>query len=307
MLALVSLSVAQMFALATERNLTAKQQVSTTAMATQKMEQLRGLTFSYDASGLGLPVTDTTTNLALCTADATGQGLNPSPSDALEENRAGFVDYLDARGNCVGTGTTPPAGSVFTRRWSIRPLPTNPNNTHHPGRARHAVRERGAARAHREPAHTSGPGCAAADSTNEESAMTSTMTSSSRGYTLVELLVSMGIMVVVTGAIFQLINPSQATAQIQPEVQDMQQRMRVATDTMFKDVVMAGAGPYQGPVTGSLNNFFAPIIPRRIGFLNPDPYQSARTDAITLTYIPNSFSQTTISQAMPISPRRSSR
>jgi len=129
MLALVSLSVAQMFALATERNLTAKQQVSTTAMATQKMEQLRGLTFSYDASGLGLPVTDTTTNLALCTADGTGQGLNPSPSDALEENRAGFVDYLDARGNCVGTGTTPPAGSVFTRRWSIRPLPTNPNNT----------------------------------------------------------------------------------------------------------------------------------------------------------------------------------
>ena len=129
MLALVSLSVAQMFALATERNLTAKQQVSTTAMATQKMEQLRGLTFSYDASGLGLPVTDTTTNLALCTADATGQGLNPSPSDALEENRDGFVDYLDARGNCVGTGTTPPAGSVFTRRWSIRPLPTNPNNT----------------------------------------------------------------------------------------------------------------------------------------------------------------------------------
>jgi prepilin-type N-terminal cleavage/methylation domain-containing protein len=131
--------------------------------------------------------------------------------------------------------------------------------------------------------------------------MTRTMPSGSRGYTLVELLVSMGIMVVVTGAIFQLINPSQATAQIQPEVQDMQQRMRVATDTIFKDVVMAGAGPYQGPVTGSLNNFFAPIIPRRIGFLNPDPYQSARTDAVSLTYVPNSYSQTTISQSMPIS------
>jgi hypothetical protein len=129
MLAVVSLSVAQMFALATEKNLTAKQQVSTTTMATQKMEQLRGLTFAYDASGLGLPVTDTTTNLTLCTPDATGQGLNPSPSDSLEENRAGFVDYLDGRGSCIGTGTTPPAGAVFTRRWSIKPLPTNPNNT----------------------------------------------------------------------------------------------------------------------------------------------------------------------------------
>jgi type II secretory pathway pseudopilin PulG len=129
MLMIVSLSVAQMFALATEKNLTAKQQVSTTTMATQKMEQLRGLTFAYDASGLGLPVTDTTTNLTHCTPDATGQGLNPAPSDALQENRDGFVDYLDARGNCIGTGTTPPAGAVFTRRWSIQPLPTNPNNT----------------------------------------------------------------------------------------------------------------------------------------------------------------------------------
>ena len=128
-LATVSLGVAQMFALSTEKNLTAKQQVSTTTMATQKMEQLRGLTFSYDTSGLGLPVTDTTTNLALCTADATGGGLNPSPTDSLEENRDKFVDYLDARGTCVGTGTTPPAGAVFTRRWSIQPLPTNPNNT----------------------------------------------------------------------------------------------------------------------------------------------------------------------------------
>jgi prepilin-type N-terminal cleavage/methylation domain-containing protein len=119
------------------------------------------------------------------------------------------------------------------------------------------------------------------------------------GYSLIEMLVAMAIMTVVTGTIFQLVNPSQATSQIQPEVQDMQQRMRVGTDTIFKDVVMAGAGPYQGPVTGSLNNFFAPIIPRRTGYLNPDPYQSARTDAITLTYIPNSYSQTTISQAMP--------
>ncbi len=129
MLAVVALSVAQMFALATERNLNAKQQVSTTTMATQKMEQLRGLTFAYDSSGLGLPVTDTTTNLTLCTPDASGAGLNPSPSDSLEENRTGFVDYVDARGNCVGTGTTPPAGAIYTRRWAIVPLPTNPNNT----------------------------------------------------------------------------------------------------------------------------------------------------------------------------------
>ncbi|NUR55673.1 MAG: hypothetical protein HOQ29_14605 [Acidobacteria bacterium] len=130
MLAVVSLGVAQMFALSTERNLAAKHQVSTTTMATQKLEQLRGLTFSYDASGLGLPVTDTTTNLTLCTPDTTGRGLNPSPSGVLETNTSGFVDFLDARGNCVAATTTnAPAGAVYTRRWAIQPLPTNPNNT----------------------------------------------------------------------------------------------------------------------------------------------------------------------------------
>lgn len=130
-LTVVSLGVAQMFALSTEKNLAAKHQVSTTTMATQKMEQLRGLTFSYDATGLGLPVTDTSTNLALCTPDTTGRGLNPSPSGVLDTNTSGFVDFLDARGACVdaGGGTTAPSGAVYVRRWAIQPLPTNPNNT----------------------------------------------------------------------------------------------------------------------------------------------------------------------------------
>jgi prepilin-type N-terminal cleavage/methylation domain-containing protein len=89
--------------------------------------------------------------------------------------------------------------------------------------------------------------------------------SSQAGYTLVELLVSTAIMVTVTGAIFSLMNPAQGNAQTQPQVADMQQRMRVGNDTLFKELVMSGAGPYQGPVTGALVNFFAPILPRRIG------------------------------------------
>jgi len=119
------------------------------------------------------------------------------------------------------------------------------------------------------------------------------------GYSLVELLISTAIMITVTGAIFSLMNPAQGNAQTQPEVSDMQQRMRVGNETVFKELVMAGAGPYQGAVTGSLVNFFAPILPRRIGFLNPDAATVFRDDTITLTYIPNSYSQTTISQAMP--------
>ena len=122
---------------------------------------------------------------------------------------------------------------------------------------------------------------------------------SESGYSLIELLVSSAIMLTVTGAIFSLMNPSQGTADTQPEVADLQQRMRIGTDTLFKDLVIAGAGTYQGQVTGSLINYFAPILPRRTGRNNPDPPTVFRPDAITLTHIPNTYSQTTISQSMP--------
>ena len=127
MLATVSLGVAQMFALSTSKNLASKHQLSTTSMATQKMEQIRGLTFSYDANNL--PLTDDSTNLTSCTPATNGLGLNPSPVGALESNQTGFYDYLDAKGTCLGTGTTIPNGAVYLRRWSIVPLPTNPNNS----------------------------------------------------------------------------------------------------------------------------------------------------------------------------------
>ncbi|HET9371636.1 MAG TPA: prepilin-type N-terminal cleavage/methylation domain-containing protein [Vicinamibacterales bacterium] len=128
-MAIASLGVAALFAVSIRANQAARFQTSTTTLATQKMEQLRGLTWGFDADGLGLPVSDTTTNLSVYPPDASGGGLNPSPNDALNVNSAGFVDYLDARGTWVGNGATPPASAVYIRRWSIQPLPTNPNNT----------------------------------------------------------------------------------------------------------------------------------------------------------------------------------
>ena len=129
LLTAVSLGVAQLFALTTRANLIAKGQTSTTAMAEQKIEELRGLTWGFDLEGQGLPLSDTTTNLSVYPPAHNGSGLNPSPSDSLEENTAGFVDFVDGSGTWVGTGTTPPASAGYIRRWSIQPLPTNPNNT----------------------------------------------------------------------------------------------------------------------------------------------------------------------------------
>ena len=129
LLTVVSLGVAQVFAVSTRANYVARGQTSTTTLAEQKLEQLRGLTWGFDLDGQGLPLSDTTTNLAVYPPTATGSGLNPSPADSLDQNTAGYVDYLDANGTWVGTGPTPTPTAMYIRRWSIRPLPTNPNNT----------------------------------------------------------------------------------------------------------------------------------------------------------------------------------
>jgi len=122
---------------------------------------------------------------------------------------------------------------------------------------------------------------------------------SQSGYSLIELLVSSAIMVTITGAIFSLVTPSQGTSQTAPEIADLQQRSRIGTDALFSELLMTGAGTYQGPVRGALVNFFAPIVPRRVGRTNPDPLDMFRTDTISMSYIPNTYSQTTISAAMP--------
>jgi prepilin-type N-terminal cleavage/methylation domain-containing protein len=89
LLTAVSLGVAQLFAASTRANLAARTRTSTTAMAEQKMEQIRSLTWGFDTAGQGLPISDTTTNLTVYPMTPTGSGLNPSPADALEQNRAG--------------------------------------------------------------------------------------------------------------------------------------------------------------------------------------------------------------------------
>jgi prepilin-type N-terminal cleavage/methylation domain-containing protein len=125
LLTVVSLGVAQLFAVSTRANLVAKGRTSANALAEQRMEQLRSLTWGFDAEGLGLPVSDTTTNLTVFPPTPDGTGLNPSPATALETNAPGFFDYLDANGAWVPSADT----AAYVRRWAIRPLPTNPNNT----------------------------------------------------------------------------------------------------------------------------------------------------------------------------------
>jgi prepilin-type N-terminal cleavage/methylation domain-containing protein len=129
LLTVMALGVAQLFGLAIRSTQAARYQTSTTILASQKLEQLRALTWGFDATGIGLPVSDTTSDLTAEPVGNGGQGLNPSPGNTLNANTPGYVDYLNARGQWVGTGPTPPNTALYIRRWSITPLPTNPNNT----------------------------------------------------------------------------------------------------------------------------------------------------------------------------------
>jgi hypothetical protein len=129
LLATVCLGVAQMFVVAADQTRGGKVETSAAILAEQKMEQLRSLTWGFDLTGQGLPMSDTTTNLAVDPPDDSGFGLNPSPSGTMNSNTAGYVDFIDQFGRYVGTGTATPPNAVYVRRWSVEPLPTNPNNT----------------------------------------------------------------------------------------------------------------------------------------------------------------------------------
>jgi type II secretory pathway pseudopilin PulG len=118
----------QMFAISIAENTSARTGTFAAVLAEQKMEQLRGLTWGFDI--IGLPLTDMSSNVALPIQSATGgPGLSPSPSDSLRSNVDGYVDYVDQFGRIIGGGATVPAQTLYIRRWSVEPLPTNPNNT----------------------------------------------------------------------------------------------------------------------------------------------------------------------------------
>ena len=121
------------------------------------------------------------------------------------------------------------------------------------------------------------------------------------GFTLIEMLVAMAVMLVVLGGVFQAFNPAQGTFQTQPEVADLQQRLRVGTDRLYNGLVVAGAGVYSGSAVGALGNFFAPVLPYRIGRIDSDPARGVffRDDAITIFHVPTTASQCTIRDRMP--------
>jgi hypothetical protein len=105
-------SLAGLSVMATHANTHAKTTTFAALLAARKIEELRALPWGFDASGN--PRSDA--------------GLAISPADALDRDTTGYCDFLDAAGALLSGGASPPAQTVFVRRWSIQPLPSNPAN-----------------------------------------------------------------------------------------------------------------------------------------------------------------------------------
>jgi hypothetical protein len=120
-------TLAQLFGVATRTNIGSRNTTYASVLAEQKIEELRSLTWGFDS--LGLPISDTSTNTGVYPETQDGVGLTPSPLTALSEDTTGYVDYVDQFGNKMSKSDKDKGNGVYTRRWSITPLPTNPNNT----------------------------------------------------------------------------------------------------------------------------------------------------------------------------------
>lgn len=128
----IAIGVAQLAAAATRAMRSAREQTMVVMLAAAKMDQLRALHWGYEPSLPGDPIverSDLVTNLGADTLGGGGAGLRPSPAGVLSANVPPYVDYLDDRGRWVGEGGSPPADTLFIRRWSIRPLAAAPDRS----------------------------------------------------------------------------------------------------------------------------------------------------------------------------------
>ena len=94
--------IAQLFVLSMHLTRGASASGSAIVAAQQKLEDLRGLAFSYDEGG----------------APITSVALAPSQDSSLDEDIEGNVDWVDDEAQ----GGDNPEGAAFVRRWRVSAL-----------------------------------------------------------------------------------------------------------------------------------------------------------------------------------------
>jgi len=96
-------TTAQLFSLSIASNAAARRNTIATVLAEQKIEQLRA------------------------EAAVAGSAFAVSPLSSLDQSTDGFVDHVGVDGRVVSTSTQPPPQAIYTRRWSVEPITTDPD------------------------------------------------------------------------------------------------------------------------------------------------------------------------------------
>jgi prepilin-type N-terminal cleavage/methylation domain-containing protein len=92
-----ALAIVQLSVMSVRANRVARSTTVATVLALQKMEQLHSAGWTE---------------------------LTVSPPEALGRNSGGYFDFLDANGGTLADNPSPPAGTVFVRRWALDLLPS---------------------------------------------------------------------------------------------------------------------------------------------------------------------------------------
>lgn len=102
------------------------------------------------------------------------------------------------------------------------------------------------------------------------------------GFTLVELLIAMGLTLALTAALCALVIPARGALDTQPEMSDAHQRLRVAVEALSRDLQAAGAGLGPGAPPS--------VMPYRVGEIGSDPDAGVfyRPGVLSVSYVPSS-------------------
>ena len=123
-------------------------------------------------------------------------------------------------------------------------------------------------------------------------------TTGARGYALLEMLIAAAVGAALMGVLFQFAVSAHATAAVQGNMSDLQQRLRVAAESLRRDLLLAGAGPSRGASAGPLGRVFPSIVPARLGTAGADPELTFHDDRISILYVPDTRAETTLAAAM---------
>lgn len=112
------------------------------------------------------------------------------------------------------------------------------------------------------------------------------MSAQQKGFSLIELLVAAGMGVAIAAMLFDFAATSQRIARQEPDIADLNQRVRAAAAALERDLRSAGGTSPHGPI-GTLSSFLPPIQPARTGLIAADGELTAFRDRISILTLPD--------------------